>query len=162
MSSYSQTMRSRNQNFPHKTRQVPSSTLQRFNTTNPQTRKGSPNAEMLLRTLGALRWWRGTGISSRLSHTRSPRTAFDAQLSVEAGFSNRRGLNHIQNRDNATGTIAHHPSHTRLQIAATSKGRTVVRVQTLQGLACRCHTVSLMLKVWAIRCSRFMVADGSR
>ena len=53
----------------------------------------------------------------------------------DCGLGKMRGFSHIHNTAAAIGTNAHHPSQTRLQIAKISNGKTVKRVQTLQGLA---------------------------
>jgi hypothetical protein len=61
----------------------------------------------------------------------------EAQLRVERGGGNSLGLTIIQTTASAIGTSDHHPIQSRLQIATTSSGRTVNRVQTLSGLAWR-------------------------
>lgn len=52
------------------------------------------------------------------------------------------------------GTSDRQPNQARLQIARMSSGKTVNRVQTLQGLAWRAQVSSLMLKAAAILLSR--------
>lgn len=99
---------------------------------------------------------------SRLSQTRSPRTAFDAHEWVEAGRANSRGLIHIQKAATAMGASAHHPSQTRLQIARERMGSTVLRVQTLNGLLYRAQASSSIRKAAAIFCSNAMAGYSRR
>jgi len=60
-------------------------------------------------------------------------TALDAQLSVETGFRNVRGLTHIQRMASTVMPHAQGPIQTRLQTATIRAGSAVNRVQTLQG-----------------------------
>src|SRR5690606_4864785 len=90
--------------------------------------------------------------------TRSPRTAFDAQLSVERGAAKMRGLSHAHRAPSAPSANAQCPIHTRLHAASTRTGNTVLRVHTLHGLACRFHASSLMRNVRALRWSQRMAA----
>jgi hypothetical protein len=94
----------------------------------------------------------------RFSQTRSLSTAFDAHDRVEAGRANSRGFTHIQNTARATGTSAHHPSHTRLHTARTRAGSTVLRVHTLHGLLCRAHVSSPIPNAAAIFSSNAILA----
>ncbi len=116
----------------------------------PQIRKGRPITETPLRILGIIRWCSGTGIFLLLSQTRSPRTPLEAQLSVERGFGNMRGLNQVQAMARAIATKDHHPHQARLQMARIRSGSTVILVYTLQGLVCRCQVSSDMANHWAI------------
>ena len=52
----------------------------------------------------------------------------EAQLSNVRGGANTRGFSAVHTRHIATGSTAHQPSHTRLQIAATSNAGTGMRV----------------------------------
>ena len=70
----------------------------------------------------------------RLSQTRSPRTALDAQLLVDEGGLKNLGLSQSQKIEREIGISAHQPSHLRDQMEAISSGRAAYRVQTLRGL----------------------------
>jgi hypothetical protein len=63
------------------------------------------------------------GILLRLSQTRSPNTAFDAQLFVELGLAKTRGLIHIQTTESKIGTADHNPIKVRLQIERIRTGK---------------------------------------
>ena len=102
---------------------------------------------------GNILWCSGTGTSFLLNQTRSPKTAFDAQLFVDFGFGNSRGLIQTQPKAATTHTIDHHRSQTLLQNAKTNIGSTEYRVQTLNGLACLSQTLSDIEKTFAINSS---------
>ena len=81
-------------------------------------------------------------MSFRLRKTRSPKVPFDAHLSVRAGGPKARGLYQVHQSESASGSSAHQPIQSRLQIASTISGRQLKRVQTLHGLACRVQAAS--------------------
>ena len=88
----------------------------------PQMHKIEPMAEMVFRMLIMGRWCSGMGIFLRLSQTRSPSTAFDAQVFVELGIANTRGLIHIQTIERRIGSNDHGPIQARLQIERIRTG----------------------------------------
>lgn len=81
-------------------------------------------------------WCSGIGILSRFRKTRSPRTALDAQLPVDAGFPKMTGFRNIHTIDTPPGIKHHQPIQTLVQNANMMNGNTENRVQTLIGLAC--------------------------
>jgi hypothetical protein len=105
------------------------------------------------RILGAMRWRSGTGTNFLLRQILSPRTDFEAQLSVDSGFLKSLGLIHIQSIAITTGITAQIPSHTLLQNAIIRTGRTVFLVHILHGFACLAHVSSSIAKRDAIFCS---------
>src|SRR3712207_6442099 len=108
----------------------------------------------------------------RSAQMRSPNTPFDAQLRVERGGLNSRGLTIIQTIERATGIRQYQPIQSRLQIESASSERTEKRVQTLRGFAWRIHVSPSRPKSLATRrsevggeaaiCSRMVTTGGSR
>jgi len=96
-----------------------------------------PTPESTERTFGTVRWRSGTGTTSRFSQTRSPKTAFDAQVSKDNGAGKIRVLNQVQSGARASGTNAYPPGLSLLHQARTRSGSTVLRRSTLHGFACR-------------------------
>ena len=89
----------------------------------PQMHKSVPKPEMVLIMLITGRWCPGMGILLRLSHTRSPNTALDAQFFVEPGIAKTRGLIHIQTIESKIGTSDHRPIQIRLQAERIKTGK---------------------------------------
>src|SRR5690606_18031092 len=100
---------------------------------------------------------------------RSPSTPLEAQLSVDRGGGNARGLIQSHRIIAAVGSSAHQPIQRRLHTASIKRGRATTLVHTLQGLAWRAHVSSSMRKRSAMRRSMVMpshmapgAASGSR
>ena len=74
---------------------------------------------------------------SASTQIRSPSTDLDAQLRVDFGGPKNRGLTNIHAIARAIGTKHQIPIQSLLQIASASSERTVKRVHTLAGFACR-------------------------
>ncbi len=133
---------------------APRAVGQTASSTSPKTTKAAPTAATPERILGTVLWCFGTGTLSLFSHTRSPRTPLAAQLSIDFGSEKSRGLNQAHRRAAIIGTSDHHPNHSRLHTARISRGKTVLRVQTLHGLACRLQVASSIRNAVAILRSR--------
>jgi len=88
-----------------------------------------------------------------LSKTRSPRTAFEAQLFVVLGLLKTLGFNHIQRQIREIGMRLSQSIHILDQTARHKSGRQKYRDHTLQGLACLCQTSSDIWKIFSILAS---------
>jgi hypothetical protein len=91
MSSWSQTMRSRNHSLPADWITRPVIRIQMSVATNPHTMRGSPAVLSAVSTIGATRCRCGIGVPDRALQNVSPSTARDAQESRLAGGGNARG-----------------------------------------------------------------------
>ena len=106
--------------------------------------------ETPLRIFGNILCRVGTEIFFLFSHTLSPKTALDAQFSIDDGFLNIRGLNQAHAIATINSNKDHQPNQARLQMDIIRMGRTVILVHTLHGFACRYHTSSDMANHLAI------------
>ena len=138
---------------------VPNAVGHTASTTTPQMTNTVPIAETPESTFGTVLWCSGTGTLSLLSQTRSPSTPFAAQVSIDLGSGKSRGFSHVHRRAAAIGKSDHHSNQVRLQNARMSNGKTVLRVQTLHGLAWRFHVLSSIRKADAILRSNVMIVQ---
>lgn len=106
------------------------------------------------------RWCCGIATLYRFSHTRSPKTPCDIQLSVFWGGGNSLGLTHSHNRARETGTIAHGPIQMRLQTARLIRGRAATRLHPLQGLAWRCQISGDIRISFSARSAKFTTIEA--
>ena len=94
----------------------------------PQTQKGTPAALIAVSTNGATRCRSGIGVSFRADQYSSPSTDRDAQLVIDLGGGNTRGLIMVHTTTAATGSSDHQPIQARVHIAAVSSSGTGMRV----------------------------------
>ncbi len=156
MSSYSQTILSRNQSFDRKINAEPSRVGHRDSEYTPQTTGIMPAAETQLNTAGGILWRAGTGALRRSIQIRSPSTAFEAQLSVERGMWKILGLSQAHRTATRMASIDHLPIQARLQKARMRSGSAVLRVQTLQGFAWRSQAASFIPKILCMMAALFI------
>ena len=135
---------------------VPKITSHGWRITRPLIANKKPMKVISFKVLIAALWWLGRSFWVCLSKTRSPSTAFEAQLFVDFGLLKTLGFIHIQRQTKKIGITHIQPIQTLDQAAKHKSGRHEYRVKTLHGLACFCQTSSDIWKSFSVVLSMLM------